>query len=308
MKKLCLAVCVLAATFQSQAALDLYDSFNYSPTGVQLGNVTSPGWVAYVGGGVHPTNFAGSLSYPGLQTASGDNSVQYNGAGAAGVAARNLSQVYNINNASTLYYSLTFKVTSISAADWGNTSVNFLNGSFMMGFNQKLQNGTTLAQGDVGAALLIRTGDPNNVSGTANDFQGYQLGAGVTAVSPGARIFDSTHVYLPNDTLFLVMSYTFGAGASDDVVKLYVDPTPGSLEGANIPVVTTTGQTDIANNQISSFFLRNNSVEPTNTQIDDLRIGTTWADVTPAAVPEPSAGAVAGMGILAFALIRRLRR
>src|SRR5438094_8329650 len=127
-----LLLLAFAAVPQAEATPDIYDSFNYSPTGVQLGNVTSPNWVAYTGGGVNPTNIAGSLSYPGLQTASGDNSVLFNGAGAAGVAARNLTQLYNGGNVTTLYYSLTFRVNTISTADWGGSSVNYSNGSFMM--------------------------------------------------------------------------------------------------------------------------------------------------------------------------------
>jgi len=305
MKRLCVCFGLFAAAFQARATLEFYDSFNYSATGVQLATAASPTWVAYTGGGVHPTNFAGSLSYPGLLTAAGDNSAQFNGAGATGTAAHNLSQAYNINNVTTLYYSLTFKVTTISAADWGGAG-NFLTGSFMLGFNQKLQNGSAFANGDTAAPLLIRTGDPNNVSGIANDFQGYQLGTGVTQTSPGSRVFDPAHVYFPGDTLFLVLSYTFGAGANDDVAKLYVNPTPGSLESANTAVVNATGVADVNNSQIQSFFLRNNAVEPTNVQMDDLRIGTTWEDVTPA-VPEPSAvSLLLGLGVIA--LFRRARR
>jgi hypothetical protein len=179
----------------------------------------------------------------------------------------------------------------------------------MMGFNQKLRTGTTLATSDAGAPLLIRTGDPTNISGMANDFQGYQLGTGTTAVSPTARIFDAKHVYYPGDTLFLVLSYSFSylntpAGAFEAVAKLYVNPLPGSLEGANTPVVVTTN-TPVNNNQIQSFFLRNNTVEPASTQIDDLRLGTTWEDVTP--VPEPSAIALVGWGFVAMCWTRRLR-
>lgn len=305
MKQLFVGFLLFAAVSQLHAALDFYDSFNYSPTDVQLSTAASPTWAAYTGGGVNPTNMSGSLSYAGLQTASGDNSVLFNGSGATGVAARNLTQLYNINNAPTLYYSLTFKVTSISTGDWGGSAANFTGGSFMLGFNQKLQNGTALVQADVGAPLLIRTGDPNNTSGTANDFQQFQLGTGVTATS-ATRTFDSAHNYNPGDTLFLVLSYTFNSGTADDVARLYVNPTPGSLEGDNTPVVTSTaGAVDISTNQIQSFFLRNNSVEPSGTQIDDLRVGSTWADVTPA--PEPSAAVLAGCGLLVLLGCYRLR-
>jgi hypothetical protein len=303
MKSLLVSCFLLLALVPSRASLDLYDSFNYPTTGVQLSAAGSSPWVAYAGGGSHPTNFAGSLSYPGLQTAVGDNSAQFSGGGAVGIGARNLSQLYNINNAPTLYYSLTFSVTSISTADWGGSG-NYLSGSFMMGFNQKLQNGTALAQIDAGAPLLIRTGDPSNSSGFANDFQGFQLGTSPTAISSN-RVFDSTHTYNPGDVLFLVLSYTFGAGAGDDTARLYVNPTPGSAENANTPVVVATGINDVANSQFQSFFVRNNSVEPTNSIMDDLRIGTTWEDVTPAAAPEPSSAVLLGFGSLSLVLLLR---
>jgi hypothetical protein len=63
----------------------------------------------------------------------------------------------------------------------------------------------------------------------------------------------------------------------------------------------------VINNQIQSFFLRNNSVEPASSVIDDLRVGTTWEDVTPA-VPEPSAGILGVIGVLGLVAIRRFRR
>ncbi|EEF61345.1 hypothetical protein [Pedosphaera parvula] len=281
-KLICAVVLIAASASPLQASLDFYDSFNYTNVNAQLATVAGTNWVAYAGGGVHPTNFLGSLSYPGLLTGSGDNSVLLNGAGESGTAARNLSQKpYNIANAPTLYYSLTLKVTSIIANDWGTAAGSWTNGSFMLGFNQKLQTGTAIGLGDAAAPLLIRTGDPNNTTGAAS-FQGYQLGVGVTAANTN-RTFDPNHVYTTSDTLFIVVSYTFNSGTTnDDVAKLYVNPVPGSLESANTPVVTAASLGgDVSNNQIQSFFLRNNSVEPSSTQIDDLRVGTTWADVTP---------------------------
>jgi hypothetical protein len=177
----------------------------------------------------------------------------------------------------------------------------------MMGFTQ--DSGGGLANASVAAPLLIRTGDPTNATGTANDFQGFQLGTGVTAVqSTASRIFDDTRVYAPGVTLFLVLAYTFGPSANDDVARLWVNPAPGSLESANVPVVTTiptAGIADVTNSQVQSFFLRNNPVQPTTAILDDLRVGTTWEDVTP--VPEPSAIGMMALGAASLA-VRRLRR
>jgi hypothetical protein len=215
---------------------------------------------------------------------------------------RQLDQVYNINNAPTLYYSLTFRVNTISATDW-TTSGNWVTGSFMLGFDQKTDAAFT--NGDAAAPLLIRTGDPTNATGNATGFQGYQLGTGVTQTSPGSRVFDGTRTYLPGATLFLVLSYTFGPNAMDDVARLWVNPIPGTSEGANLPMVTATGVADVNNSQISAFFLRNNSVEPSDPQVDDLRVGTAWEDVTP--VPEPSAIGLMVLSAAGF-FSRSLRR
>lgn len=271
----------------AHAAPVWYDSFNYAPAGDLVSAAGSPTWSLYVAGQMDPKIAAGSLSYPGLQTGIDDNSVVFDGvAPAAGISARSLDQLYNINNVTTLYYSLTFRVTSIDpAGDWGATAVNYNGGSFMMGFNQKTSG--ALAQGDVAAPLLIRTGNPaDEPPGTANGFQQYQLGTGVTATT-AIRAFDAAHNYNPGETLFLVLSYTFGPAANDDVAKLYVNPAPGSLESTNTPVVSTTGASDVTNSRAQVFFLRNNSVQPASTIIDDLRIGTTWADVTPPLVTPP---------------------
>ena len=82
MKKLSFTIGILAAAFQAHATLDWYDSFNYSPTGVQLATAASPTWVAYTDGGVHATNFAGTWI---ANSSGGDNSAQLNGVNTTGV-------------------------------------------------------------------------------------------------------------------------------------------------------------------------------------------------------------------------------
>ncbi len=277
---------ITLTTSPVHARLIWHDSFGYASTGSQISTAGSPSWYQYATV-TDPTIAAGSLSYPGLQTGPGSNSVLFTGTGTpyTGIAMRALDAVYTINEITTLYYSLTFQVTSVTPADWGG-SANWLTGSFMMGFDQEASG--ALAQGDVAAPLLVRTGDPDNTSGSADNYQGFQLGTGVTAAS-ATRAFDATHTYEPGTTLFLVLSYTFVDGADNDVARLYVNPPLGSPESSNSPVVTVTGVADVINNQIQSVLLRHNSVEPGGTLIDDLRIGTTWADVTPPAqVVSPS--------------------
>jgi hypothetical protein len=283
------------AALSSRAANVFFDSFDYTPPGAVISSAGSPSWsLRSAGTTVEPKIIEGSLNYPGLGTAPNDNSVVFDGTGAAGIATRLLDQVYNIGVTPTLYYSLTLQVSSIVAGDWGGSG-NWMSGSFMMGFSQDTSG--NLLVGSAAAPLLIRTGDPMNASGIANDFQGFQLGTGVTATSPSNRIFDATHTYAPGATLFLVLSYTFGPNGTDDVARLYVNPVPGTPETANLPVVTTpAGLTDVTNSQIQAVFLRNNSVEPASTIIDNLRVGTTWEDVTP--IPEPSA-----LGLLVLAAL-----
>ena len=54
--------------------------------------------------------------------------------------------------------------------------------------------------------------------------------------------------------------------------------------------------------KIRSFFLRNNGVEPTNMNIDEVRIGSSWGEVTgQIVVPEPMT-----IGLLSIAVVAAL--
>jgi dipeptidyl aminopeptidase/acylaminoacyl peptidase len=86
---------------------------------------------------------------------------------------------------------------------------------------------------------------------------------------------------------FAVSSYTFNsASATDDTVSLYLNPHPSTFGGA-VPasgtILSTAAGGDVGSGQIASFLLRqaNQGTAPQGIALDELRIGTTWADVTP---------------------------
>jgi hypothetical protein len=96
-----------------------------------------------------------------------------------------------------------------------------------------------------------------------------------------------------NGTFFLVARYTFNPGGStDDTCDLWLNPDPLSLGSATAPTPTLagigSGGADMPD--IDQFFVRNTSSGEVFS-MDELRVGTTWASVTPA--PEPTIGALA---------------
>ena len=108
---------------------------------------------------------------------------------------------------------------------------------------------------------------------------GYQLGIRKT----GASTTYASTVLALNGTNFIVVKYAFGSGTGDDVVCLYISPTPGAGEPA-FPDATLTGGTDAAD--LQNVYLKSSSGYGT-WNFDTLRIGPAWASVTPAEGGEP---------------------
>jgi hypothetical protein len=133
-------------------------------------------------------------------------------------------------------------------------------------------------------------------------------------------------------TYFVVIKYSFDSmpltNSQSDTVSLWVNPGVGTLGVANGELLASqaavgdigsyygalnafgTGALDVAS-AIHSFALIGHRQTTSNTlavDFDELRIGTTWEAVTPAAVPEPSVwGALGLCGWLATGRNRRRR-
>ncbi len=133
---------------------------------------------------------------------------------------------------------------------------------------------------------------------------GYQIGL-ANRSSGTTPVYDST-VFATGSTVFLVGSYEFVSGTSNDISRLWINPSAATFAAVAAPsaTLTSTGGTDIAS--LNSFLIRGASGSPGGT-MDELRIGSTWASVTPAApIPEPSTyAALFGALVLGVALVRR---
>ena len=88
--------------------------------------------------------------------------------------------------------------------------------------------------------------------------------------------------------MFVVVEYEAIAGAANDVVRLWVNPDSSTFGAAAYPTPDVivgdaghvpTSDADIAT--INSFLLANrNAGTPNQMIVDELRLGTTWAQVT----------------------------
>jgi hypothetical protein len=105
----------------------------------------------------------------------------------------------------------------------------------------------------------------------------FNLGIEVRTALGASTTYDTTSL-VAGATYFVVVGYTFGAAASDDTVSLWINPTINAAQPAATITDTHTG-TDLA--AISNFILRQDSTTETpSMSVDELRIGTTWTQVT----------------------------
>ena len=115
----------------------------------------------------------------------------------------------------------------------------------------------------------------------------------------GASTVHTSSALSLNTTYFVVVDYDFAATA----VNLWLNPVPGASQ----PAATLTLAGNASVTAIDNVGFKTQATTG-DYLIDNLRLGTSWTDVTPSAVPEPSTFALAGMGMFGVVLARRMRR
>lgn len=91
-----------------------------------------------------------------------------------------------------------------------------------------------------------------------------------------------------NSTHLIVLKYIFGSAGQS---ALYVDPVPGGSEPASPTIITEQGDSGTGATNVQVILLQSSSSPGQGSfELDTLRIGTNWSDVTPAPSPLSLAG------------------
>lgn len=266
MKKLYTVSFILLASLSfGQVTLPHYDGFDYPVSGVGTGLQTQTGWT-FINTGDDIAIVASNLSYTGLATSTG-NKISFAGAGIEAIKAITPQAA-----GSTVYYSLLLNISSMAGVTDGS-------GGYIAGF---AQNTTTF-----GGTLWAKRVDDTN----------YNIGVEVRTANLLNTTYNSTSL-VAGQTYFIVVAYTFNTGgAADDVARLWINPVPGTAEPTATLTDTHTG-VDLNMETTANFFFRQDSLTETGAlEIDELRIGTAWADVTPAAPLSIKQNSIAGLNM-----------
>jgi len=202
---------------------------------------------------------SGNLSYTGLAASTG-NSVTFGGAGTDPQLA------ITPQTTGVIYASYLLNVTDISG-------LTFANGSYHFG----LGTGTSFA-----STVWIKPA-------TATE---YSIGINKRTTAADA-VFSTTNVAV-NQTLFIVVAFDIANQTS----SMWINPVASTLGDTTIPTPSLTASTGANVTTIDKAFLRQGSATdtPTSLIIDEIRVGTTWASVTPVALSVKD-NAIAGLKV-----------
>ncbi len=236
-----------------QGFTQAFEPFNFT------GIVNANGWTTHSGTAgelvalTTPSNSGNSLSFAGLQASAG-NRINLTSTG-----TEDINKAY-VPVGTTAYMSFLLNVpntTGLTAA-----------GAYFTGFG-----------GTSGAVVSIYFPRIFIKAGTTTGT--FQVGVLNTSGGTGAVATYVSTEYATGTTLFIVAKVSSPAVAGVITSSLWVNPVPGGAETA--AAVTNAGGTSTwSANGVQSVFLRQ-AAGTGNLEVDEIRAGTTWAAVTPAA-------------------------
>lgn len=268
---------VLAASV-GEGALLLEDHFDY--TAGDLVTVASANWTSSTGGN-QVTVVSGNLSYPTLALSTGSQLD-------LGATGNDPVRSFTNQTSGDIYYSFLLNVVSRGTLS-GNSesSSTYLFALF--------RNGSSSA-GSAALTAIPHPSDPNQ----------YRLGVKTGLPVANATAFDADYQQT-GETVLVVVRARYSGVAGQDTLSLWVNPATASLGAVSPPTADATTPVTTLHTQGYDRFVINqpttSSVGLSDSRLDSLRIGTTWADVTP--VPEPVSAMLVAPAMLMLGRRRR---
>jgi hypothetical protein len=250
-----------------QKTLPVYDGINYSVGTLVYDNMN---WWCL---NTTPTNdvtvASGSLSYTGLLESTA-NKISISGSGDDFVIWFGDQPVD-----SKIYYSFIFQVTDL-------TGITQITPTHVTGFSNAPNTSSAW-----GCSFIIQK--------DATDPTKFNIAHGTRSSLPLWQMSGGNPVqYSINTPILIVACYeiigAYVAGIPDDKSSMWINPASSTFENTVPPTATLTGDltgsgvNDI--NPVNRFYIRQDAATSTpNIDIDEIRIGLTWASVTPKSIP-----------------------
>lgn len=295
---------LVGSSFCAQAQLISYDGFDYTPDTSVANGSGGTGWGATWGNvadaaSALATNTSTGLSYGGLVT-SGGAVIVGNPVGTTGTTAQPQRQLPDTFN-------------NLVGGAGGTIWVSFL--------YQNLNNDLTGLLGFRETGLRLMSGSSTNAGGWSNRNGTDRLDAGSPNTYPTGANFDQLTLWTgstfgtngfatprgpdPANTVFIVLRLDFDNTTAADTGYAWFNPSLG-LEPLLSTAVTNTAA-DLTSVNALRFQSGNQNGNGTNAVwiLDEVRVGLSWADVSP--IPEPTVFVLGGLGALALLLRKRGR-
>lgn len=258
--------CAALMLMNSSAAPLITDHFSYTAGNALTGDDGN----SWVNASANITVASGNLAYASYAPSSG-NKVSITGS-----SAQDSALAFTSTNSGTIYYSFLLNVSSLTTGS----------------SNYALADLKTSAGGSIYGTLFY-----SKVASST-----YNLGLGQNTTNGAGSIYSGVTL-TTGTTALVVVGYSFVAGAANDTVSLWINPSSSTFSAASAPTAnfsyTNTGDPTA----LAAFAFRSANVA-TSFNVDELRVATTWAE---AVVPEPKTCLLIGVGF-AFMLWNLRRR
>jgi pectate lyase len=238
------AAMLLFGTAKGAVVLD--EQFSYAD-----GNLNGQGGWTVTGGATTAVVEAGNLDFLGLDSSSGKQ-IQMDGAGGTFVKSNGSATLDTSASGNAIYFSYLLHITDASTYDANYEVISelALGGNYMCAVYMKDNGGSA-----------------------------HNLKFGIRRATGGSPSGSNTTPPSNAPSVFIVGKYEVST-SGNDIAKLWVNPSSANF-GATEPaadVQSTSGGSDAANGTVFGGFRFTAGI---GAEIDSLRIGRTWADVTP---------------------------